>query len=150
MVGTKSGKIALGETFLAKLLPLAIVIPLFLRIQNYELLDFVNFTFNLEQGAYILAIGIIIVVAIIEFRISQAGKHGFDSLNLGSGLALFIWVTGIILAGYIIATGTTDFTTASALNDIVAAYLGFSILIIGIQAIREVSGTRQELKRIGG
>lgn len=143
----KTGSVAFGETLLAKLLPLAIVIPLWLRIQTF--VPEIQLTFNIEQGAFILAIAIIVVVAIIEFRISQGTIRGFDSLNLGSGLALFIIVAGLILLGWIIGTNVTSFTGAGTFNDIVSAYLGFSILIIGIQAVREITGTRKELKRQG-
>ncbi len=146
-----SAGVALTNTLFAKLLPLAIVIPLFLRIQSYDFLDFINFPqFSIEQGAYVLAIGVIIAAAIMEFRISQGGVRTFESLNLGSGLALVIVAVGLILLGFIIATNETNFSGASGLNDIISFYLGFSILIIGIQAIREVTGTRKEISRQRG
>lgn len=143
----KTGSVAFGETLLAKILPLAIVIPLWLRIQTF--IPEIQIQFSIEQGAYMLAIGIIVVVAIIEFRISQGAIRGFDSLNLGSGLALFIMIAGLIILGWIIATDVQTFSGASTFNDIVSAYLGFSILVIGIQALREITGVRKELKRQG-
>ncbi len=139
----KTSTVAFGETLLAKLLPLAIVVPLWLRIQDF--IPELRISFNVEQGAYILAIAIIIVVAIIEFRTSQGPIRDIGSLNLGSGLALFIVIGGIILLGWILLNDVQTFTGTSTFNGIVSAYLGISILIIGIQAVREIIGTKKKL-----
>ncbi len=143
----KTSSIAFGETLLAKLLPLAIVIPLWLRIQ--EFIPELQISFSVEQGAYILAIAIIIVVSIIEFRTSQGHIRGIESLNLGSGLALFIMVGGLILLAWIFLNDIQSFTGATTFNGIVSAYLGFSILIISIQAVREIIGVKKKLAAVG-
>jgi len=143
----KTARIALSETLLAKILPLAIVIPLWLRMQNY-FPDF-RITFDVEQGAYVLAIAIIAIVSFIEFRISQAGLHGWDSFNLGVGLSLVIAIVGTILLGFIIITGYHNFTGSSQFNDIVSFYMGVAILVIAIQGTREIMLFKKELKNKG-
>lgn len=141
----KSGKVAFSETLLAKLLPLAIVIPLFLRIQNFDGFEFIRIQFDIEQGAYILATGIIVVISFIEFRITQGNARGFASLNLGSGLALVIVLIGIGFLIWILVFGINDFSTQNTFNDYFTFYMGFSILIISIQAIREITGKKRRL-----
>lgn len=143
----KSGKITLVETMLAKVLPIAIVVPLWLRMQNY-FPDF-RISFDVEQGAYVLALAIITVVAFIEFRVAQAGEKGWTSLNLGSGIAAIIVIVGLILLGFVLATGYHNFTGSSQFNDVMSFYLMGSILVISIQALREIFGLRKELKTRG-
>lgn len=140
----KSGKIAFVETLLAKILPIAIVVPLWLRMQTY-FPDF-RISFDVEQGAYVLALGIIVVVSFIEFRIAQAGDRGWSSLNLGSGLAILIVMVGIGLLVFVLATDYKNFTGSGPVNDVLMFYLGGSILVIAIQAIREIFGLRKELR----
>lgn len=140
-----SGKIQFGNTLMAKILPLVIVIPLFFSLQTF-FPDLV-LVFDFKQGAYILALGIITVVSFIEFRIAQGGERGFESLNLGSGIAIILVIIGIL---FLIFTIATDYKfNDSTINQWISAYLGFSILVIAIQAIREITGTRKALKSAG-
>ncbi len=142
-----SKKIVFFEVMLTKLIPIFIVIPLWLRMQTY----FPEFriSFDIEQGAYVLAIGIIVVASFIEFRIAQAGERGWQSLNLGSGLAAIISITGVILLAFVLATDYRNFTGASQLNDIIMFYLGVSIIVIAIQALRDIMGARKAYKFTG-
>ena len=140
-----SGKIKFAETLLAKILPLVIVVPLFFSLQTF--FPNLQITFDFKQGAYVLALGIITVVSFIEFRIAQGGIRGIDSLNLGSGIAILLTFIGIGLLLFAIGFNY-DFNDAT-INQWVSAYMGFAILVIGIQAIREVTGTRKSLKTAG-
>ncbi len=140
-----SGKIKFAETLLAKILPLVIVIPLFFSLQTF--FPNLQIEFDFKQGAYVLALGIITVVSFIEFRIAQGGIRGIDSLNLGSGIALLLTFIGLGFLIYALAF-SYDFNDTD-INVYVSAYMGFSILVIGIQAIREVTGTRKTLKASG-
>ena len=146
-MAVKTGKITLVETMLAKIIPLVIVIPLWLRMQTY-FPDF-RIIFDIEQGAYVLAISIIVVVAFIEFRIAQGNERGLESLNLGSGLAALIVIVGLILLAWIIVTEYKNFLGSNFLNDIISFYLMGSIIVVGIQAIREIAGKRKVLKAGG-
>lgn len=143
MVG--SGKIQFGEILLAKILPLVIVIPLFLSLQTF--FPELKITFDFRTGAYVLAIGIITVVSGVEFRIAQGKEKGIESLNLGSGIAILLVLVGIGLLIYTFAFGY-QFDDA-AINQGVSFYLGVSILVLSIQAIRDVTGTRKSLKASG-
>ena len=146
-MAVKTGKITLVETMLAKIIPLVIVIPLWLRMQTY-FPDF-KIVFDIEQGAYVLAISIIVVIAFIEFRIAQGNERGLESLNLGSGLAALIVIVGLILLAWILVTEYKNFLGSNFLNDIISFYLMGSIIVIGIQAIREIAGKRKVLKAGG-
>ena len=146
-MAVKTGKITLVETMLAKIIPLVIVIPLWLRMQTY-FPDF-RIIFDIEQGAYVLAISIIVVIAFIEFRIAQGNERGLESLNLGSGLVALIVIVGLILLAWIIVTEYKNFLGSNFLNDIISFYLMGSIIVIGIQAIREIAGKRKVLKAGG-
>ena len=146
-MAVKTGKITLVETMLAKIIPLVIVIPLWLRMQTY-FPDF-KIVCDIEQGAYVLAISIIVVIAFIEFRIAQGNERGLESLNLGSGLAALIVIVGLILLAWIIVTEYKNFLGSNFLNDIISFYLMGSIIVIGIQAIREIAGKRKVLKAGG-
>lgn len=139
-----SKKIIFFEVMLAKLIPIAIVVPLWLRMQTY-FPDF-RISFDVEQAAYILAIGIITAASFIEFKIAQGGEKGWTSLNLGSGLAAIISIVGVILIIFVFATQYTNFTGSSQFNDVVTFYLGFSILVIAIQALRDIMGARKVYK----
>jgi len=143
MVG--SGKIQFGEILLAKILPLVIVIPLFFSLQTF--FPELRITFDFKTGAYVLAIGIITVVSFVEFRIAQGHQRGIESLNLGSGIAILLVLIGIGLLIYTFAFGY-DFNDAT-INQYISFYLGVSILVISIQAIRDITGTRKSLKQGG-
>lgn len=129
------GKVGLGQVILLKILPLVVILPLFFSLQtffpNLQITDF-----NFEQGAYVLAIGIIVVVSAFEGRISAGGEPGLKGLNLGSGISYILMMVGIIFLVFIIGFGY-DFNNVD-INIWISYYLGFSLLIIVIQAVRDI------------
>ena len=141
-----TGKVKLGNTMLAKVLPLVLVIPLFMRLQDFSFLPSVDF--DVTQFSYLLALGVITTVSFIEFRVAQGeGKAGWAGLNIGSALGLVLTVVGLSFIVYVVAL---DYTyNDSAINDAIAWYMLFAIFVLSVQAIREVVGTRKVLKSQG-
>ena len=128
------GKVGLGQVILLKILPLVIIVPLFFSLQTF--FPALELTFNFEQGAYVLAIGIIVVVSAFEGRISQGGQKLPEGLNLGSFISYILVLAGIGFLIFILGFGYT-FNDAT-INSYISAYLGVSLLIIVVQAIRDV------------
>jgi len=128
------GKVSLGQVVLSKLLPLVIIIPLFFSIQTF--FPALELTFDFEQGAYVLAIGIIVVVSAFEGRISQGGQKLPEGLNLGSGISYILMLAGIGFLIFILGFGYT-FNDAT-INEYISWYLGISLLVVVIQTFRDI------------
>jgi hypothetical protein len=141
-----TNKVAIGTTMLAKLIPLFLVIPLFFRLQTFDFLPSVDF--DITQFTYLLALGVITVVSFIEFRIalgerpSPLGKIG--GLNLGSAIALILVMIGLIFIFFVVFF---DYQYDDpTINEWISWYMLFSILVLSVQAIRELVGARHVLK----
>jgi len=128
------GKVGFGQIVLSKLLPLVIAVPLFFSLQTF--FPELKITFDFEVAAYVLAIGIIVIVSAFEGRVSQGGEVGFKGLNLGSGISYIIMLTGMAFLVFILGF-QYDFNNPE-INVWISYFLGFSILILGIQAIRDI------------
>ena len=133
-----SGKVAFGDTALAKLLPLALVIPLTLRLQT--IFPDIHLNFDIAQFAFTLAIGVTAVISFIEFRVAQHEQKGAASINAGSLLAGITTFVGVILLIYVISTNYLF--NDEFINDIVSIYLFFAIFLLIVQASRELVGSR--------
>jgi len=128
------GKVSFGQIVLSKLLPLVIIIPLFFSLQTF--FPNLQITFDFEQGAYVLAIGIIVVVSAFEGRISQAGVSLPEGLNLGSGISYILMLAGIGFLIFILGFGYTFNDTT--INEWISWYLGISLLVVVIQVFRDI------------
>jgi len=122
------GKVSFGQLLLLKILPIVIIVPLFFSLQTF--FPALQITFDFEVAAYVLAIGIIVVVSAFEGRISQGADTGFSGLNLGSGISYIVMMVGIIFLVFILGF-QYDFNNAD-INQWISFYLGFSLLIITI------------------
>jgi len=142
---TPSGKVSLGTTMLAKILPLVLVVPLFFNLQTFDFLPAVNF--DVTQFSYLLALGVVTTISFIEFRIAQGEKRGAESINIGMGLGIIFTVVGLSFIVFVVATDYqyTDATT----NQWISGFLGLAIFFLAIQAIREITVGRKQLKQAG-
>ena len=137
-----SGKVGFGTTALAKLLPLALVIPLALRLQT--IFPIIHLNFDVEQFAYALALGVTVVISFVEFKIAQGENKGADSINAGSMLAVITSIVGLLLLIYVLAI---DYNYADEFtNDIISVYFFFAIFLISVQAAREIGVGRKIAK----
>jgi len=138
-------RVALGTTFLGKLLPLVLVIPLFFRLQTFDFLPSIDF--DITQFTYLLALGVITVVSFIEFRIAL-GERGPASgklagLNLGSAIGIILVLVGLTFIFFVVFF---DYQYDDpTINDWISWYMLFAIFVLSIQAIREISGVRRLL-----
>ncbi len=140
-----SGKVAFGNTALAKLLPLVLVVPLTLRLQT--LVPEIHLSFDVVQFAYVLAIGVTVVISFIEFRVAQAEKRGAASINAGSFLAGLTTIAGVIILIYVLAFNYIF--NDEFINDIITVYLFFAIFLLIVQATRELTGARKLVTQPG-
>lgn len=140
-----SNKVALSTTIFAKLLPLFIVVPLFFNLQRFDFLPQVNF--NIEQFAYLLALGIISVISFIEFRIAQHEQGNIKGLNVGSALAIILVVVGLSFIVFVVATNY-DYSD-STINQWISTYMGIAIFVLSVQAVREIFKARTLIKTTG-
>jgi uncharacterized membrane protein len=140
-----TGKVALGTTMLAKILPLALVVPLFLRLQRFDFLP--RLDFDVTQFTYLLAIGVTTVVSFVEFRVAQGEKRGSESINVGMAVAGILTLAGLSFLVFVVVFdyNYTDFNT----NQWISAYLGIAIFILAVQAAREILIGRKALKYTG-
>lgn len=142
MAGAKT---TLGTTFLAKILPLVLVVPLFFRLQTFDFLPQIDF--DTTQFTYLLALGVITVISFIEFKIGQAGKKGIASLNVGTGLAIIFVGVGLSFIVFVVAT---DYNYDDPVtNEWISTYMGIAIFFIAVQAIREIWVARKKLQELG-
>ena len=137
-----SGKVTLGTTVLAKILPLVLVVPLFFNLQDFDFLPSIDF--DVTQFTYLLALGVIATISFIEFRVAQGEKTSHDRINIGMGLGIIFTIIGLILIGFVVITNYTY--TDPATNEFISWYLGLAIFFLSVQAVREIVIGRRALK----
>ncbi len=134
----------LRSTLIAKLLPLVLIIPLFWRLQTFDILP--AFTFDVTQFAYLLALSVAVLASVLEYDAAKGGKKGFfKSLHIGTAIAFLAVLAGIGLIIFVLGTNY-DYTDPT-INQIITYYFIVIILILGIQGIREISDKTYATRR---